>query len=447
MTNPQPKLDIELKSVLDETEKTETTVEGSPAADTAPPSWFAQTYGADKPGELAKRYRTHVTNDLPETADGDAYEAYRRRLEARFQAAKSKVEPLAAPARAHHEIPTRRPIPSEPKPDEGQTQFRQWQQRQHAAEMATRPTSTRRMSPMRTAGLLVMACCVGGAAGFATTQTENLVKLGTLAQGAAWTVGDRLASLFPDQPVNAEAQAQPVVAASTPAPTTTTLTKKPIKMARLDVTDVQGALNNPIPLQLEASSENPDVPLAIKITGLPQSAYLTSGTEIAAGEWLLKPSEIANVNLVVPTSVEPVLDLAVAAVEAKTGTPAAPTQALTVELDLANAQVLPANAAPEIQGQVPQPVPLPDQTQTAALDDLLQKGRSMMDNGDILSARQFFETAHAQGNTAAAYDNVFAEMNVRGLAPDKAKAMEWYQLASQAGSAEAQDAMARLTAQ
>jgi hypothetical protein len=68
---------------------------------------------------------------------------------------------------------------------------------------------------------------------------------------------------------------------------------------------------------------------------------------------------------------------------------------------------------------------------------LLRRGDAMLQKGDILAARLFFERAGAagsgQGATSAGktYDpNFLATLDAPGLKSDAARAMEWYLTAS-----------------
>jgi TPR repeat protein len=90
---------------------------------------------------------------------------------------------------------------------------------------------------------------------------------------------------------------------------------------------------------------------------------------------------------------------------------------------------------------------------TPEVADWLRKGDLLLKSGDLAVARQFYERAYAQGAAAGAmgvgktYDPVvFAELNVQGIAPDPAKAMEWYLRAEGQGAPDAASAMEALQA-
>jgi hypothetical protein len=62
---------------------------------TVTPTWFSQTYPETKPEDMAERYVSARTGGeqkaMPDVASDQGYEAYRRRLEDRFQVAKEQA--------------------------------------------------------------------------------------------------------------------------------------------------------------------------------------------------------------------------------------------------------------------------------------------------------------------------------------------------------------------
>ncbi len=422
-----------------------------PYGEDVTPSWFATGFSADDSDELADRYRSARANHLVFEQPGpEAYEAYRRRLEERFQSAKRNATGPQSPINTMaNEKPAMRPVLA--AEDEGSQRFREWQKKMNNrnGRAAAEPGDRSRLTPLRMAGLLVTACAIGGLAGLGSANMD-MVRSGY--QAVVGTASAGAAAIFAQLPDRTEK--------STTGGGNTVLTKKPVKIARVDVADASGALNNPIPLDLSAIPAEPEIPLALKITGLPTDAYLTQGKKVAEGEWMLKAAEIAGVMLVVPQAQSPQLDLAVAAVEEKTGVQAAPPREMTVELDLGTVKVQPAAAPPEVQNIVglaatplPQAIPMPQEEESGEARALLAKGEALLKTGDLVSARQFFVKAHGLGLAEAAfgagqtYDPaVYAAMNVHGLQPDQAKALEWYTKAAAAGHPEAQKSIETLNA-
>ena len=133
----------------------------------------------------------------------------------------------------------------------------------------------------------------------------------------------------------------------------TTISKKPIAIASLAVSDVTGTLNSMIPLALNAEPAFENQELAIKITGLPASAYLTAGKKISDNTWILKDGEEDGINLFVSQSDTAKFDISVAAIETNTGELAAPVKEMTVAIDdvkIENEtalQITPVSAPPE----------------------------------------------------------------------------------------------------
>lgn len=420
------------------------------------PSWFGRPLNTESNHEFAERYRSARAHaPMFEQPSPEAYESYRRRLEERFQNVKRQV---AGPVPPFSTMPHDRPMGrSAVAEDDGNLRFREWQKKMNSRGNREQQAQGRaRLSPLKIAGLFAVACTIGGVAGVASSNIGVLHKGYTATvDGASTAIGAVLALM--QRPSAVETQTADVApAAASPAGGNTVLTKKPVRIPRIDVADASGALNNPIPLELSAVPADPDIPLALKITGLPNDAYLTKGTEVADGEWLLKPAEIQGVKLVVPSAQSSQLDLNVAAVEEKTGAQAAPPREMTVALDLSDVTVQPASAPPEMQAGIqplPQAIPLPQEAENSEAKNMLGKGEALMKTGDLVSARQFFIKAHGMGLAEGAYGAgqtydpaVYASMNVRGLTPDATKAKEWYDKAAVAGNEQARKALEKLNA-
>ena len=298
------------------------------------------------------------------------------------------------------------------------------------------------------------ASLTGGLIGLAATQFDAIRQ----------TAGEMAAATFTSlQPEPGTAVPKP----STPPANRTVISKKPVATATLDVADASGALNSMIPLILRAEPAAEGQTLALRISGLPEDAYLTAGTREAGNSWLLNAGEIQNLKLVVPKAGKPKFDVEVAAIETGTGELAAPVKELTVAIDDPNLQVEPASAPPEtalVRGGLGSRQDMPAQTMagdteiavasaTSETADLMRKGELLLKSGDLAAARLFYERAYAQGSAAGAlgagktYDPVvFAELNVQGIAPDPDKALEWYKRAEDQGLADAASAIEALKA-
>jgi hypothetical protein len=120
---------------------------------------------------------------------------------------------------------------------------------------------------------------------------------------------------------------------------------KPIATAKLEVADASGTTDAPVDLDLQATPGEAGQELELRLSGLPDKAYLTAGTQISPASWSLKPAEAAIVKLVLPGKQAGEFDISVAAVEAKTGELVAPTKDMNVKVD--------APLAPDVEADTP----------------------------------------------------------------------------------------------
>ena len=424
---------------IEENAKFETDENGSPKnlkADAPVPGWFASSdteTDAETANRLVQRYRDRIARqEAQRKAESDAMEDYRRNLDARFKAAKQLYDKPGNDNPPEVKLQARRPtLPLSELEGRSQRYTREATQPQPQIM----PMRRRRTFLNTYAAPAIFAMALGVTIGFGYANRASLMVLGQdgLAQAKA-----TIASLNATQP-------------SVPAPMTsgsTTITKKPIAMASLSVNDAAGTLNSMIPLALIARPASAEQPVEVLISGMPASAYLTAGRQVESGSWLVKAPEIADLKLVIPQSETPKVSLEVAAVEQGTSNLAAPAQKLSVELS--DVKIEPASAPPDAPGSnvttqpaltddkvastQAQPIPQP------AGADLLARADGLMNQGDIISARQYYMQAATAGNprgilgVARTYDpKVFAEMKIEGLQPDAAKAAEWYKKAQAAG--------------
>jgi hypothetical protein len=244
------------------------------------------------------------------------------------------------------------------------------------------------------------------------------------------------------------------------------IAKKPVATATLEVSDAAGETNSFIPLALSAQPAETGSDILLKISGIPEGAYLTSGRRNEDKIWAVTLAELKDLKLVIPEAQQPKIDLAVAAFEPKTGELAAPVKTLTVALS--DVVVEPASAPPPSQTAAlpaagktghPAPIPPPDSMTMAALQSsevtatrtLVVEGDSLLKSGDVRQARLSYEKAWAAGSPAGAfgvarsYDPVvLGSLALKNDKPDKAKALEWYEKAATAGHSGATDAIVRL---
>ncbi|MEP6827706.1 MAG: hypothetical protein ABJA10_06500 [Aestuariivirga sp.] len=421
---------------LDENAKLETDENGLPKnlnADGPVPGWFASDTDAETANRLVQRYRDRIARQEAQLkAEDELMIDYRRNLDARFKAAKQLYDRPGNDNPPEMKLQTRRPtLPLSELEGRSQRYTREATQ----APPQTMPIRRRRTFLNTYATSAIFAMALGGAIGFGYANRTSLIAFGQdgLAQAKA-----TVASLNAAPP-------------SAPAPMTsgsTTIAKKPIAMASLSVNDAAGTLNSMIPLALTAHAASAEQPVEVLISGMPASAYLTAGRQVENGNWLVKAPEIADLKLVIPQSETSQVSLEVAAVEQGTSNLAAPAQKLNVELS--DVKIEPASAPPDAAGSnvTTQPALTDDKvasTQAQPIPqpvgaDLLARADGLMNQGDIISARQYYMQAATAGNprgilgVARTYDpKVFAEMKIEGLQPDATKAAEWYKKAQAAG--------------
>ncbi|MBM3520155.1 MAG: hypothetical protein FJX63_05200 [Alphaproteobacteria bacterium] len=259
--------------------------------------------------------------------------------------------------------------------------------------------------------------------------------------GYAYTQHERLGQAF--HSFAAVLAAPPQVTEAPRKAADSVVEKKPIVSAKIEVQDLSGNVNSMIPLMLSAEPGDANQNLILKLSGLPAEAYLTAGTRDGDG-WELSPAQAQQAKLVIPRADQSSFDVSVAAFEGNTGQLAAPVKEFTVAIVDSGVQVAPASAPADTVTTKPAQV----KPEAAGL---LTKGNALLQSGDIVMARQFFERAFAMGSVEAAigvgktYDPVVYEaLKVQGLKPDPLLAMEWYMRAGNAGSSEAMAAIEAL---
>lgn len=289
-----------------------------------------------------------------------------------------------------------------------------------------------------------LAALVGVAAGYGTSRYNDITA--SLGQPAAVLA--------------------PIAATKVAAPSlgnATTVSKKTIATATLNVSDVSGDADSVIPLLLHAQPSEASQSLSLRISGMPEAAYLTAGEKNQDATWKLAAADIKDVGIVVPPGSSPKFDLAIAAVDVKTSELAAPIKEITVTIAEPVGEVTVASTAPEPVVAKPaavkpkrkaQPAPEPPEPKpqvSAEAMKLMANGDILLKSGDLVKARQFYELAFTQGLSEAAigvgrtFDpNVYAELKVQGMTPDPIRAMEWYMRASAAGAPGASAAIATL---
>jgi hypothetical protein len=396
------------------------------------PSWFARSYRDRKVDDLASYYTLQRQSPMPppppvEAGPRDSYEIYRRRVAERVAQAQAQSNMMRGQDRPG-------PRPTLPV-DQIEAEHHAWRKTSAFQERGDMRRHRTALSGRSMAAVALVAVLTGGGVGYAVSHGQEINTLATRTSAS-------IAALF--------ASGKVIAAGDDPA-SETVIRKKTVSTASLSVNDVAGSVNGPIPLLLQAEPADASQPIALKVMGLPDQAYLTAGVEISKGDWLLKPAEIPNVKLVVPSSESPTIGLSVAAIETNTGELAAPVKEMTVALETPLTQVQPANAPPEAAGsqKIPDPLAVPPPNPEA--QGMVEKGDSLLKTGDLAMARQFYLKAAELGlaagsfGVARTYDPaIYAALGVNGLQPDPAKAAEWYRKAAAAGVVDAEKALTKL---
>jgi hypothetical protein len=434
-----------------------------PGFDEAVPSWFTRKLSASNQSQEEADNDVGSSEYVPTPAPEfrstyipltpaqqvEAQLAYRRRLEERFQLAQH----MAAEPQAYEQ-------PVQPQQYYEQTSFPQRPvpprfAQHHGYVAASTPQTAKHalgVSVPTALVLLSIASCIGGLGGYVSANPGVAAQMMPTSLAALWPFGGQ--------------DETPKVAATDAA------TKKDMPAARVDVADVEGAVNAPIPLDISAYPVEPGTPLTLKITGLPNDAYLTKGQQVAQGEWLVRAEDARSAELVVKSSEQPELGLLVTALETKSGAAAAPAKTMKVALNLdavpapglvpppepaesaiaETTQIMPVSASPAIdpEQKLPAAVSTPDRFLQEEATSYVEKGEMLLKVGDITAARQFFLRAYelksADGayGVARTYDPVvYRKLNVMGLKADSQMAAEWYGKAAAQGHVAAQAALAQ----
>ncbi|MGE5511607.1 MAG: hypothetical protein ACM31O_10215 [Bacteroidota bacterium] len=230
------------------------------------------------------------------------------------------------------------------------------------------------------------------------------------------------------------------------------------------------ASETPLPIQVgppDAIARNS----FIRIRGLPPAAALTEGHSIAPGAWAIPIISLPNLKITVPVGQSGKSDVTIALVTVDGNVVAEAKTALVVA---AAALIAPTENEPEsknvaslgptssppptersrdpLSNTIPTPPPQQTEEQKRAAA-LRSKGDDQLGQGNIASARLFYERAAEAGDApaalalAATYDpEELDRLGARSVQPDPALARRWYERARQLGAAEAEEKLKRLGA-
>lgn len=212
----------------------------------------------------------------------------------------------------------------------------------------------------------------------------------------------------------------------------------------------------------------------IRIRGLPPTIALSDGHSIAPGSWAVPIAALPSLKITLPAGAAGKSEISITLVgsdgsilaEAKSvlvvaasSPPDSRTQNKSepppISILRAGTPLQPPSETTERTGaQIPSErlEKLPPEQRERALR-LVKRGDEQLAEGGIAQARLLYERAAeaglAQGamSMAATYDAAeLGRLGVRGLQPDRAAAMRWYERARQLGAADAEQRLRRLGA-
>jgi hypothetical protein len=211
----------------------------------------------------------------------------------------------------------------------------------------------------------------------------------------------------------------------------------------------------------------------VRIRGLPPTVALSEGHSIAPGSWAVPLTALPALKMTLPAAASGQSEVSIMLVgldgsllaEARTllvvASPAAPPPERETQGNRTPATILragtPLQAPSTGQSELPPPAALPEDRSIMSAEQreramrFLKRGDEHLAEGGIAQARLLYERAAeaglAQGAMAlaATYDPAELErLGVRGLRPDRAAALRWYEKARQLGAREAEQRLRRL---
>jgi hypothetical protein len=246
-----------------------------------------------------------------------------------------------------------------------------------------------------------------------------------------------MTSRVPDA-LSRKSSGDPVVAT---APISPEAPPEPQSPTRLVVENQQAFVNEPLPLGVSVAPSRDDGSLLV--AGLAAGTRLSAGTPVNDSSWRLPSHNLGGLYLYAPKdfvgAMNPAIDLL------------SPSQKLldrrAVRLEWIVRKDAPSQQIDKSDSGGPAAQALDPQQATV----LLKRGKDSLASGDIAAARLVFRrladagSAEAALRLAATYDpRYLATQNVIGVAGDEVQARAWYQRATELGSTEAKEMLARM---
>ncbi|MGH6866968.1 MAG: hypothetical protein ACREDO_12565 [Methyloceanibacter sp.] len=180
------------------------------------------------------------------------------------------------------------------------------------------------------------------------------------------------------------------------------------------------------------------------LRGLPAGATLSAGQETGTGAWMVRRDEVADLTLNVGAAASGEYPLEVYLLDA--GNTPEPRRSLVLRIEGPRpyASGL-ARGLTSALADLPFTAAFASETNAEANPAILfERGKRLLDEGDIAAARLIFQHLAEHGNGAAAYElartfdqGVLAGSRVKGMTGDAARARAWYERAKLNGFAEA----------
>ena len=217
------------------------------------------------------------------------------------------------------------------------------------------------------------------------------------------------------------------------------------RSVELPATRASGVSGTPISLSLKSPISGVRF---IKIGDFPEQLQLSRGFRLR-GSWITSVHDLENLELITPPGLIKTIKLDVLYFR-NNQTPAVAERSLLVELDPADSVVRNAprpdsRAVPIVAPNQPPAVQRQAPTAKKTLSDeheigSLERGATLMSNGDIAAARLLYEDLAVNGSAKGAralaetYDPVYLKgLFIAGLRPNVEKAKIWYERAAELG--------------
>lgn len=227
--------------------------------------------------------------------------------------------------------------------------------------------------------------------------------------------------------------------------------QKEVTTAKLAVADMTATpnLQSSLPIAVEGMQNRP---LSLRLTGLPETAYLTAGKRIDDKVWLVNANELQRTRLAFHQEPDSSFSLSIAAIEPATGTLAAPIQEMKIDVSIKqDAEGSQADQAFKLSASSAKTDFNPYPSKQTKAEELLARADALFQGGNIEDARRLYAQANSLSASdallglAKTYDpDILAKLNIKNAMPDTEVALAYYRQAEAAGAAGAKEAIEAL---